>query len=107
MPARRTLAALAILAALGTLPGCATAPVGTPYRATDHVRLGEPPSGLQGCRRPAPPPVVPPAPRTVERLAAYAWDEARARWETAEALKDCSAKLRKLNAWIREHNEDE
>lgn len=58
------------------------------------------PSDMRRCLPPVPPPPVPPAPRTVERLAQYAWAEARARWITADRLAQCSRQHEALREWI-------
>jgi len=58
------------------------------------------PPELRACKPPVPPPAVPPAPRTVEALAAYAWAEARARWITADRLVQCARQHDALVEWI-------
>jgi hypothetical protein len=52
-----------------------------------------PPLALRRCLPPAPPPAVPPSPRTLDQLAAYAWGEAAARWRTADRLEDCRRQM--------------
>jgi hypothetical protein len=86
------------LAGLLLMAGCAVA---VPPPAADGPRLPVP--ELRGCEGPVPPPPVPPAPRTVEALAKYAWAEARARWVTADRLTACSQRLNEAHTWIEEH----
>lgn len=85
----------ALLLALA-LGGCAMASV-----SHHETRVMEvPPPPLRECTPPVPPPHVPPAPRTVEALAAYAWAEASARWRTAERLDECKRRMNELNDWV-------
>jgi hypothetical protein len=52
-----------------------------------------PPLALRRCLPPVRPPAVPPAPRSIEQLAQYAWAEASARWRTADRLEDCRRQM--------------
>ncbi len=81
------------------LAGCA-APEPTP-RADWTPRYPAP--ELRPCLPPARPPRVPPAPRSIESVAEYAWAEARARWTTAERLRVCAARLNEAHDWIEEN----
>lgn len=62
-----------------------------------------PPPELRPCLPPVKPPRVPPAPRSIESVADYAWAEARARWTTAERLRTCAARLAEAYDWIEEN----
>tara|TARA_R110000751_G_scaffold307640_1_gene430329 strand:- start:17450 stop:17749 length:300 start_codon:yes stop_codon:yes gene_type:complete len=62
-----------------------------------------PPPEMRPCLPPVKPPRVPPAPRSVESVADYAWAEARARWTTADRLRVCAARLAEAYDWIEEN----
>lgn len=66
------------------------------------VHRPDPPE-LRRCLPPVPPPPVPPAPRTVERLASYAWAEATARWRTADRLDECRRQTDRVIEWMAAH----
>ena len=90
------------LLALCLLLGACSTPM-LPFSAGAGLDAGAPPSAppeLRACKPPMPPPAVPPAPRTVERLAEYAWAEARARWITADRLVQCARQHDALIEWI-------
>lgn len=88
----------AAAAALLLLSSCAT-PEGPPPAPPAPPRLVVP-EDLRRCLPPLPPPPVPDGIRTPERVATYAWGEAKARWQTAERLVSCAAKLQRLNEWV-------
>jgi hypothetical protein len=85
------------LAVLLLLAACAT-PLPTPPALPPPN--APPVPTLHRCDTPTPPPPVPPAPRTVERLASYANAEAKARWETAERLRECRRQMDRSLGWI-------
>lgn len=86
-----------VVAAALLLAACAAQPAPS---APPPAPRAEVPPHLRQCLPPFPAPPVPQPPRTVERLAAYAWAEAEGRWRTAGRLAQCDRKLRELNAWI-------
>ena len=86
---------LAVPALFAPLAGC-KAPPAPPSRV-------EPPAILSRCPEGAAAPVPPPAPRTVEAVAAYANAAEAARGRTEHARTVCATRLQELNAWIRDH----
>ena len=62
-----------------------------------------PPADLARCPEGVPAPVIPPLPRTVAQLGAYATAAEAARAATEHARAVCASRLQRLNAWILEH----
>ena len=93
---RRAPALIAVL-----LAGCAAGSGSIIPTLTED--LPQAPLALRRCLPPVPPPRVPPAPRTPEQLAIYAWAEAAARWRTADRLEDCKRQMDRVLDWIQEH----
>lgn len=79
------------------LGGCAGPFAGAPPPPAARMVV---PAELRSCASPAPPPPVPQVPRSLSRIVDYAWAEAQARWQTAERLKECQARLVRLVRWV-------
>jgi hypothetical protein len=91
--------ALVVFVALAVvlLAGCAKSPQAAP-QVTEEL---EPvPPALQVCPEPALAPAPPPVPRTVEAVLAWGEKAAQAADANARALRNCHARLDRLNAWI-------